>query len=496
MGQPTILVVDDFAVMRDLVVHQLKLLGMTDVQTASNGEDALKLLASRKFTLVLSDWSMPGMSGLELLQQVRAHPALARLPFILVTAEIQREKVAAAIEARVSDFLLKPFRPEELERRIHAALGGQRLAPSVQPAAATAAPLPQRQTVLVVDDTPANLTLVGGLLRDDYQVKLAARGDKALQLCAASAPDLVLLDLMMPEMDGFEVCRRLKADPATAHIPVIFLTAVSDASRTVEGLALGAVDYVSKPIEPMILKARVATALRTARDRENLRAQFDLALENARLREEVERITRHDLHNPLAAIIGMSSAMLLAGQLNEAQNQQLVAIERTANDMLDMLKLSALLLRMEAGDYRPEQTPVDLAALLQRVADEGRGICAGRHITIALALGAALSVSGNPLLLYSMLHNLVRNATEASSAGDTVSITLAAGGEIRIHNRAAVPEVMRARFFEKYATAGKENGSGLGTYSARLITEAHGGSISMTTSEVDGTTLTIVLPAR
>ncbi|MYM39183.1 response regulator [Duganella qianjiadongensis] len=494
MGQPTILVVDDFAVMRDLVVHQLKLLGLTDVHTASNGEDALKLLAARSFSLVLSDWSMPGMSGLDLLIQVRRTPALARLPFILVTAEIQREKVSAAIEAKVSDFLLKPFRPEELEKRIHAALGGQRLAMPAQ-AAPVAAPL-QRQTVLVVDDTPANLTLVGGLLRDDYQVKLAARGDKALQLCATSAPDLVLLDLMMPEMDGFEVCRRLKADPATAHIPVIFLTAVSDASRTVEGLALGAVDYVSKPIEPMILKARVATALRTARDREALRAQFDLALENARLREEVERITRHDLHNPLAAIIGMSSAMLLAGQLNEEQNRQLVAIERTASDMLDMLKLSALLLRMEAGDYQPEPLPVDLAALLQRVADESRGICAGRHIDIVLELGAPRSVAGNQLLLYSMLHNLVRNATEASTAGDTVRITLAPDGQIRIHNRAAVPEVMRERFFEKYATSGKENGSGLGTYSARLITQAHGGSISMITSEIDGTTLTIELPAK
>lgn len=494
MAQTSVLVVDDFAVMRDLVVHQLSLLGYTDVHTASNGEDALRLLASRPFALVLSDWSMPGMSGLELLQQLRATPSLAKLPFILVTAEIQRERITAAIEAKVSDFLLKPFRPEELARRIQAALGGQRVASPAKEAPAAPAQ-PQRQTVLVVDDTPANLTLVGGLLRDDYQVKLAARGDKALQLCAASPPDLVLLDVMMPEMDGFEVCRRLKADPATAHIPVIFLTAVTDANRTVEGLTLGAVDYVSKPIEPMILKARVATALRTARDREHLREQFDLALENARLREEVERITRHDLHNPLAAIIGMSGALLAEGQLSESQSRQLVAIERTAFDMLDMLKLSALLLRMEAGDYRPEPVQLDLAALLQRVADESRGICAGRAISIALELAAPCTVQGNQLLLYSMLHNLVRNATEASVAGDTVRLSLSAQGEVSIHNRAAVPLSMRERFFEKYATEGKENGSGLGTYSARLIAEAHGGTLTMRTSDADGTTLTLRLPA-
>lgn len=117
-------------------------------------------------------------------------------------------------------------------------------------------------TVLVVDDTPDNLTLMGSLLREHYLVKVANHGDKALKIAQASPPpDLILLDIMMPEIDGYEVCRRLKALPATRDIPVIFLTARSDPNDERMGLALGAVDYITKPISPPILLARVNTHL-------------------------------------------------------------------------------------------------------------------------------------------------------------------------------------------------------------------------------------------
>jgi CheY-like chemotaxis protein len=185
--------------------------------------------------------------------------------------------VAAAIEAKVSDFLLKPFRPDELERRIQAALGGQRLAP---PGARRAASCAQRQTVLVVDDTPANLTLVGGLLRRlSGQAGCARRQGPAAvrQQCARS----VLLDLMMPEMDGFK-CRRLRPI-RLPRIFVIFLTAVSDASRRWKGWRW------APSMRQQAYRTDDSESARghgpcTARDRENLRAQFDLALENARLR--------------------------------------------------------------------------------------------------------------------------------------------------------------------------------------------------------------------
>jgi response regulator RpfG family c-di-GMP phosphodiesterase len=120
-----------------------------------------------------------------------------------------------------------------------------------------------KSTILVVDDVPQNLALLGDLLEDTYRVKFANNGEKALRIAASDdPPDIILLDIVMPEIDGFEVCRRLKADPATAAIPVVFVTSKTEIEAEAQGFALGAVDYISKPVSPPILRARVRTHLR------------------------------------------------------------------------------------------------------------------------------------------------------------------------------------------------------------------------------------------
>lgn len=120
----------------------------------------------------------------------------------------------------------------------------------------------RKPVILVVDDTPDNLSLMSGLLSDKYTVKVAPNGEKALKIAHGdNRPDLVLLDIMMPVMDGYEVCRQLKADPATSAIPVIFLTAKTLVEDEQRGFALGAVDYITKPVSPPILMARVRTHL-------------------------------------------------------------------------------------------------------------------------------------------------------------------------------------------------------------------------------------------
>ena len=118
--------------------------------------------------------------------------------------------------------------------------------------------------ILVVDDAPPNIHVVMGILKDRYQLRVATKGEKALSI-ARKAPlaDLILLDVMMPEMDGYEVCRRLKADPATCEIPVLFVTGHADNDERARGLALGAVGYLSKPLDPEALMAAIANALRT-----------------------------------------------------------------------------------------------------------------------------------------------------------------------------------------------------------------------------------------
>ncbi|HRS82577.1 MAG TPA: response regulator [Smithellaceae bacterium] len=134
----------------------------------------------------------------------------------------------------------------------------------------------QQQTVLVVDDTPDNLTMITSLLKDLYRVKIAVSGKKALQIAFSNEPpDLILLDIMMPEMDGYEVCSQLKNDSETRDIPVIFLTAKTDVEDEVKGFDLGAADYITKPVSPPILLARVRTHLRLKRMTDYLKSKMD-----------------------------------------------------------------------------------------------------------------------------------------------------------------------------------------------------------------------------
>ncbi|MBS1196626.1 MAG: response regulator [Proteobacteria bacterium] len=158
-----------------------------------------------------------------------------------------------------------------------------------------------KPTILVVDDTPDNLSLMSGLLEEEYEVKIAINGAKALKIVAESPPDLILLDIMMPVMDGYEVCRQLKADPAATHIPVIFLTAKSEVEDEEKGLEMGAVDYITKPISPPILLARVKTQL-------NLKASADfLRDKNEFFEQEVERRTREVVAIQDAAIMTLAA---------------------------------------------------------------------------------------------------------------------------------------------------------------------------------------------
>ena len=160
----------------------------------------------------------------------------------------------------------------------------------------------ERQTILVVDDTPDNIALLSALLKDRYKVRAANNGERALAIAASQPrPDLILLDIMMPGMDGYEVCERLKIDPHTADIPVIFLTAKVQVEDEEFGLRLGAVDYITKPISPPIVLARVETHLTLKRARQFLQDR------NAYLEAEVWRRSREVMAIQEVTIMAMAS---------------------------------------------------------------------------------------------------------------------------------------------------------------------------------------------
>lgn len=168
-----------------------------------------------------------------------------------------------------------------------------------------------RQTVLIVDDTPANVGVLADYLEDHgFRVLVAQDGEEGLKRAQFAQPDLILLDVMMPGMDGYEVCRQLKADQATRDIPVIFLTSHDEAKEVVRGFEAGAVDYIVKPAEAGILKARIRTHLRLKTAFADLAHQYASLGVSAKFREEVEHITRHDIDNPIAAILGAVDLLL------------------------------------------------------------------------------------------------------------------------------------------------------------------------------------------
>ncbi|MEH6591807.1 MAG: SpoIIE family protein phosphatase [Halioglobus sp.] len=155
-----------------------------------------------------------------------------------------------------------------------------------------------KPVVLAVDDTPENLDVVRGILVPEYKVKVVTNGAAALKVAASQPPDIILLDIMMPDMDGYEVCRQLKANPLTADIPVIFLTAKDQTADEAEGFALGAADYIHKPVNPPILQARVKTHVALKQSMDDLQ-QLSQALAAAKERMEVELNVGRDIQKSM-----------------------------------------------------------------------------------------------------------------------------------------------------------------------------------------------------
>ena len=524
------LVVDDHDLMRKITTTQLKALGAVNVLEATNGVHALEVLADTPVTMVLSDWNMPVMSGMELLTSLRSNPKFSALPFLMITAETDRAYVLQAIEAGVSDLLVKPYTPARLSERIARALTQKpRTVRAALPASSagaahalatgepTAGVLPaargkpsdastprKRRTILVVDDTPDNLHLLSSLFQEEYRVKVAIDGEKALAVAQSdSPPDLILLDVMMPGMDGFEVAERLRTHPASEHIPVIFVTAMTAHSARMKGLELGAVDFVTKPIDPDTLKVRVKNFMRYIDLHRQLQDDYDTIMATERLKEDVERITRHDMKAPLAGVIGVAQGLVDASNLTDDQREQLRMVEETTLQVLDMINLSNELYKIETGRFELDPKPVQVERIIRRIADMQMRAFAAKHLCCEITTPAdggdkALLARGDEMLSYSLFQNLIKNACEAAPAHSALSITLSAGEVVRvaIRNRGVVPESIRATFFEKFATAGKAGGTGLGTYSARLLAQAQNGQIGMETSDTEGaTTVTVTLPS-
>ncbi|THB63347.1 MAG: hybrid sensor histidine kinase/response regulator [Desulfovibrio sp.] len=364
-------------------------------------------------------------------------------------------------------------------------------------------------SVLVVDDTKANVDVLLELLGKEFDVSVAMDGESALAVVDQEPPDLILLDIMMDGMDGFEVCRMLKSSSVTREIPVIFLTAMDQVEDEIKGLSLGAADYITKPFNPPVVLARVRNHLELQHSRRELKKQNEILRENAELREDVERMTRHDLKGPLNAVINVPRFLLEELAMNQEQEEMLVMVEKAGLKMLNLINQSLDLYRMEQGLYAFKPVPVDLLKVVNSILRENMHLTQQLRLEVEVTIngaqsgiGAVFTVLGEEMLCYSMFSNLIKNAVEASPKEGKVTIDLRESPYadspccIAIHNAGQVPPDIHNRFFDKYATAGKHSGTGLGTYSAKLMAEIQNGNINMRTCPDKGTTITVELPVQ
>jgi CheY-like chemotaxis protein len=326
-----LLVVDHVSSLRHQTAGLLRGLAARSTQMASGALEAIGLMRQSRPDLVLAEWNMPEMDGLALLRAMRADARLADIPVVLVLADVERALVEQAVASGVSDLLVKPYTLQRLETKITGAVrrGVPGLATTVPGAEAEAAAPPQKATLLVVDDTPDNLRLMSDLFGEEYRVRVADNGEKALKICSGDvAPDLILLDVMMPGMDGFEVARRLREQANGETIPIIFVTALADEASQMRGLDLGAVDFVSKPIDPDVLKLRVRNFVRYVEMHKRRQQEFDAMLAEAQLKQALAQQLRDEVAEPLREALQALEALQAQSRFDGAQLATLSRVQQ------------------------------------------------------------------------------------------------------------------------------------------------------------------------
>lgn len=343
----------------------------------------------------------------------------------------------------------------------------------------------ERPFILIVDDVAKNIQVLAHILEelDEYDFAAATNGKKALEFIEKKLPDLILLDVMMPEMNGYEVCERLKSDPVTRDIPIIFLTAKTEIQDIVKGFELGAVDYVTKPFNSTELLARVRTHI-------DLKLSKDIIEHQSEERRELIHVLCHDLKNPLGAITGMLDLIELIPEKKEGSD---AFIRKCAEHAIKIIELIRKLQALETKNQALDLVPVNL----KDVVNESILILGQRFkekdVAIELDVPDGLMIMAEKTtLINSVMNNLFTNALKFSFPKEKIEIKASRDGErvvlsVRDHGMGMPPKHLEQLFSVKKSTSRKgtqgEKGTGFGMPLVKKCVEAFGGMIGVNSKE-------------
>jgi two-component system sensor histidine kinase/response regulator len=355
--------------------------------------------------------------------------------------------------------------------------------------------------IIVVDDNPNNLKLLEGMLHNSgFAVRLFPRGELALTAASVNPPDLILLDIMMPVMDGYAVCAKLKADPLLADIPVIFLSALNDTSDKVKAFQAGGVDYISKPFQIEEVRARIETHLEIKRQRRLLQENFEKLQQLEKLRDNLVHMIVHDMRSPLTIINGMHEILekfdgtnlspdgLKRLQSANKRTEELIAL---VNSLLDISKL-------ESGNMKLNIVNFDVVTLIKSITSNMADAFIEHTISLVLPESTEL-IFGDQSLISRVVQNLLNNAIKYSPKGTEIRVSIQlSDNEVRIviedHGAGIIPEY-QAKIFDKFFQIGhNKNSSGLGLTFCKLAVEAHGGKIGVESEVGQGSKFWFDLP--
>lgn len=387
-------------------------------------------------------------------------------------------------------------------------------------------PVDSRGNILIVDDTPDNLRLLSTMLTGQgYEVRSVINGAMALMGVRAEPPDLILLDINMPQMNGYQVCEQLKADDCSRDIPVIFISALEDVLDKVQAFAVGGVDYIVKPFQIEEVLARIETHLTVRRLQQQLQSQ-NLQLQQKmvelqelnQLKEEFLHAISHDLRTPIVGTL-----LVLENLQNKAQNQpggkvviSQAILQRMIQSSDRQLNLLNLLLEAhfnEAGNIRLAQQPIALATFVQGVVEDLEPLLTKNSANLTHLIPSDLPpISADPLQLRRVFENLLTNALNHNPTGLslTLNATLCTKDIAALvpqtesnmicctvqDNGVGMTQAQCDRLFERYARGNRTQsiGVGLGLYLCRQIIQAHGGQIGVNSTPGQGTTFWFTLP--